>query len=49
MAKEYKLKKITTETYVAACKACGKQFASDVKQKAIDKAKDHYRDKHETR
>lgn len=49
MAKEYKLKKITTETYVAACKACGKQFVSDVKQKTIDKVKNHYKDRHENK
>ena len=46
MAREYKLNKVTTETYVATCKKCSKPFISDVKSKAIDKVKDHFRDKH---
>lgn len=45
---DYDLKKITVETWVATCQACGKPFRSDIEQKAKDKVESHIRDKHET-
>jgi hypothetical protein len=43
---DYKLSSITTETWTATCKICGKPFRSDVQSKAIARVKEHLRDKH---
>jgi NMD protein affecting ribosome stability and mRNA decay len=43
---KYTVKKITTETYVATCKVCKKEFRSDVESKAVSKIQHHIIDKH---
>lgn len=46
MSEEYKLRSVTSETWMTTCNTCGKPFRSDVKEKAIKKVKDHIRDSH---
>jgi uncharacterized Zn finger protein len=47
MSEQYDLQKVTTETYVATCKKCGRVFRSDVKSKAVQRVTRHYIDKHQ--
>lgn len=44
MTNQYALDRITSETWRATCKKCGKPFRSDVKSKAVRKVLDHLRE-----
>lgn len=46
MSKPYRVGKVTSETWEAVCKKCGKPFRNDAKWKVIKRVEDHIKDAH---